>query len=261
MNRMLLAGLVGVAVIALATVAWAENPPWKDQPAAQPKTDTPADTKPPATTPDTPAPAATDKPAGTADPQAPAPAQGAADAAAQRDARIAKAVKPVEEQLKLAAKQKELYDKEMAKPEKERKPQVATGCKLREAQFYNLAAMKSKAAEGQFSKVEDKQIIIDQYEKPAREKAISLYLELADQKKNENDIRMAITFYQDVLKIDPSNAEAKDALKAMEEAAKANAPTTNQPNNTGGSQTTPNKTYETWKKKDYGAPNPVGPHY
>jgi hypothetical protein len=278
MNRMLLAGLVGVAVIALATVAGAQTNLWQTQPAAQPKTDAPADTNPPATTPDTPAPAATDQPAGTGDPQTPAPgtpAQGsdvkpaapaagtpaadqeAADAAAQKDARIAKAVKPVEEQLALAAKQLELYDKEMAKPEKDRNPQMAAGCRLRAARFYNLAAMKSKAAEGQFSKAEDKQIIIDQYEKPAREKAIALYLELADQAKQKNDMRTAITLYKDILKLDPSNAEAKDALKAIEETAKTNA---NQPNNPGGGSTAP-KTWETWKENPSNVPVTPRPKY
>jgi hypothetical protein len=270
MKRMLLAGLVGVVAIALATAAGAQDIPWKDQPAEKPKTDTPAPAatdQPAATTPDTPAPAATDKPAGTADPQTPAPGtpakgsdvkpaapaagapaagQGAAAVAPPTDPRIARAVKPVEEQLKLAANQLELYEKEMAKPEKNRNLPMAAGCRLRAAQFYNLAAVKSKAAEGQFSKAEDKQIIIDQYEKPAREKAIALYLELADQAKQMNDIRTAITLYQNILKIDPSNATAKDALKAMEEAAKANAPTTNQPNNPGGSSTVP-KSWETWR--------------
>ena len=281
MNRMLLAGLVGVVAIALTTAAGAQDIPWKDQPAAQPKTDAPADTNPPATTPDTPAPAATDKPAGTGGSQTPAPGtpaqgsdvnpaapaagapaadEGAAAVAPPTDPRIARAVKPVEEQLKLAAKQLDLYEKEMAKPEKNRNPQMAAGCRLRAAQFYNLAAMKSKAAEGQFSKAEDKQIIIDQYEKPAREKAIALYLELADMALQKKDVATAVGLYKEVLKIDSENADAKQALKNIQEAMQQN-PANSGPNNAGGGQTEPPKSFETWKRKDFGVQNPVGPHY
>jgi tetratricopeptide (TPR) repeat protein len=170
------------------------------------------------------------------------------------DPRIARAVKPVEEQLKLAANQLELYEKEMAKPEKNRNLPMAAGCRLRAAQFYNLAAMKSKAAEGQFSKAEDKQIIIDQYEKPAREKAIALYLELADMAMQKQDVTTAVGLYKEVLKVDSENADAKQALKNIQETMQPN-PADSGPNNTGGGQNTP-RPYETWKK-DYGAHNPV----
>jgi len=277
MKRVLVAGLVGVVAIALATAAGAQYFPWKAPPTEKPKTDAPADTNPPATTPDTPTPGATDNPAGTGGPQTPAPgtaAQGsdvkpaapaagapaagqgaapAAPAAAEanpaapedpaaalaKDPKFMRALKPVVDQIALAVKQVELYNKEMAKPEKDRKPREAAVYELRAAQAYNLAVLKALAAENQFHKAEDKQSIIDLYKKPCREKAVALYLDLADQAEQMNDMRSAISLYQEVLKIDSTNVMARDALKALEETAKAKAPTTNQLNNTGGVRAVP----------------------
>jgi len=279
MNRMLLAGMIGVATITLATAAGAQTDLWKNQPAAQPKTDALADTKPATTTSDTPAPGTTDQPAATssdtpdpatAAPDAGAPAatppKGAEPVAAEanpapedpaaalaKDPKYMRALKPIVDQINLAVKQLNLFDKEMAKPEKERKASVAAGYKLRAAQAYNLATMKAKAAESQFSKAEDKQPIIDLYEKPCREKAVAIYLELADEAKQLNDMRTAVTLYQDILKLDPTNVAAKDALTAIEEAAKAAAAANNnanQPRGVGGGTTAPHQ-WETWKQPHY----------
>jgi cytochrome c-type biogenesis protein CcmH/NrfG len=87
------------------------------------------------------------------------------------------------------------------------------------ARLYVQAAGKAKANAGQLAK-EDKQAFLDQYEQPNREKAITLFLELAAATKEKKDYTDAIGLYNTVLKIDPKNATAVAGIKAVQDEMK-----------------------------------------
>jgi tetratricopeptide (TPR) repeat protein len=144
-------------------------------------------------------------------PAAPTPAGG--DLAT--NPKYAGAVKPIEETLKAAAKVMELFDKEMAKPEKERNVERANGYKLNAAGMYVKAALQAKMAAGRFSKAEDKTPILDAYGKPNIDKAVGIYMDMAAAAEAKKDFRTALAYYKKVLDIDPQNTQAQDAAKKL----------------------------------------------
>jgi len=200
MKGLLVAGLVVVVVIGTASMAVAQNVPWQTGSGNAPAAAGAAAT-------------------GATASGAAAPATGTD--ATGLDPKIAKAVKPVEDQIAQAEKVMKLYNDEMAKPDDKRNVGTANGYKMSAARFYLAAALKAKNVGAQFSKAEDKQTILDQFEKPNREKAVQLFLELADAAHQKKDLNSAVSLYKQVLTIDPQNAAATAGLKQIDDEAKA----------------------------------------
>jgi hypothetical protein len=138
-----------------------------------------------------------------------------------KEAILAQAVRPIKGRIASAEKQLEMYSKEMARPEKDRNLQAASDYQKQAAQYYGEAVLKARSIAAQFKNAEDKQVIVDQYEKPALEKAIGLYLQMAGAamalpKKNTVS---ALAFYKEILNLDPDNAIAKQGIKDIHDAA------------------------------------------
>ena len=152
----------------------------------------------------------------------PAPAPAAATTSATVpslpgvDPKVAEAVKPTLEVMTLGAKALELYDEEMAKPDKTRNAAQAITFKHSAARFYLSAMQKAKAAEAQFKNAADIQFIADRFENPCREKAAVLLLDLAVDARQKNDLRGALGFYKQVQQLQPANETAKSAIQEIE---------------------------------------------
>ena len=197
-------GLAVALVLGLAAVVMAEEAalPWKTGDA--PKADAPAAPPAPA------APAAGD-PA----PGATTPAEGTTPAGGA-SAKVEKAAAPVKKilgQVEVAQKQ---IDEEMAKPAEKQNAMKLRGLKETIARTYLTAAQTAKAQSGVF-KGDEKQAFLDQYDKPNREKAISLILELARESELKRDYRNAEALTKQALSLDPNNADAQALLKQITE--------------------------------------------
>ena len=92
----------------------------------------------------------------------------------------------LDKQMAAADKLLKSSDDEMAKPEKERDLRKAHGLKLGAAQAYLKVSQAAKNDATQLKK-DDQPGFLDQYEKANREKAISLYLDLAGKAKELKD--------------------------------------------------------------------------
>jgi len=90
-----------------------------------------------------------------------------------------RAIQPILGNLKRADKALALYDEEMAKPEKEQNAKRARGFKERAARFYAAASLRARQSKGYVPQESQKAAIADQYEIPARDKAVAIYLDLA----------------------------------------------------------------------------------
>ena len=123
----------------------------------------------------------------------------------------------IEAKLELAEKVMALYAKEMEKPEDKRNEKRAQGFKVQAAQFYLGANLEAKKAENAMTKPEHKAALAAQYEKPALEKAVALYLEFADKAFKDKDFKTAASYYQRVLQLDKENAAAKDGLERIKQ--------------------------------------------
>jgi tetratricopeptide (TPR) repeat protein len=164
-----------------------------------------------------------------------APAAGAAVAT---DAKFEKAAKPVLDQVAQAEKVLKLFETEMAKPEEKRNVQQAQNFKATAARFYLAAALKAKQASALLLKKEDKEAFSEQYEKPNREKAIAILLELADAAMGKKDYKQAMGLYKDVLAADPKNEAALEGIKKIQAEVAAGAGKTGSGSSGGGSNTT-----------------------
>ena len=194
MKRVTHGGLAVALGLALAAVVMAEEAavPWKTGDA--PKTDG-------AAAPGAPAPGGTIPAEGTT------PAGGAS-------AKVEKAAAPVKKilaQVEVAQKQ---IDEETAKPAEKQNAQKLRGLKETIARTYLTAAQTAKAQSGVF-KGDEKQAFLDQYDKPNREKAISLILELARESEMKRDYRNAEALAKQALSLDPNNADAQILLKQI----------------------------------------------
>ena len=134
-----------------------------------------------------------------------------------------RAIKPVLYQIEQADKVLGLYEKEMAKPEKERNEQRATSYRENAARFYLAASQKAQQAKKMVPEAENQNAITSQYELPTRNKALEIYANLAADRMEKKDVPGAIRHYQQMLKIDPENALAKEELKKIEALVKANS--------------------------------------
>lgn len=211
MRSILYSGLALVLAWGFTGIAPAEDAASKSGDA--PKTDVPAAP---------PAPAAPAAPGAAAAPGAPAPAATGADP------RTEKAAAPIKETLAQIEKPQKALSDESAKPAEKQDAKKIAQIKESIARLYLTAAQKAKFQCASF-KGDDKQAFLDQYEKPNREKAISLLFELANDALAKKDFRNAESLAKQILAIDPKNAEAQAFIKRIAEekvaAAKAGAKT------------------------------------
>ena len=130
-------------------------------------------------------------------------------------------VKPIEDAIASAEKELELVKKDSDKPKE--KPGTIAGMKVKAADFYLSASNKAKTAATRLPKDKDaaKTTLADQYEKPNKQKAIDLLLEVAKEAMDKKDYATAVALYKRVLAIDPDNATAKDALTESAKLAQA----------------------------------------
>jgi hypothetical protein len=141
-----------------------------------------------------------------------------------KNAALDKVIVDVGAQVAQAEKLLKLAEDEMAKPEDKRDLKRIQQLKINAALAYFQAAQKAKGFCVRL-KDDDRQSFLDQYDKPNREKSVSILLELADAAKAKKAYRDALTLYQQVLQIDPKNAAAEAGIKALAEemkTAKAN---------------------------------------
>ncbi len=127
-------------------------------------------------------------------------------------------IKPILAQIEVAEKQMELYNKEMEKEERRQSLAKALGYQEKAAKVYTGASLRAKQAAKAVDEAELKDAITSQFEKPCMAKAIALYLEIADTRLRNRDVRGAVARYQQVLKLDPENEDAKAGLKKIQEA-------------------------------------------
>jgi tetratricopeptide (TPR) repeat protein len=163
------------------------------------------------------------------------------------DAKFEKAAKPVLDQIAQAEKVLKLFETEMAKPEEKRNLQQATNFKATAARFYLAAALKAKQAAALLPKKEEKEAFSEQYEKPNREKAIAIWLELADAAMAKKDYKQAMGLYKDVLAVDSKNEAALEGIKKIQAELAAGAATKGGSSAGGNKDTTDVNSWE----KDY----------
>jgi tetratricopeptide (TPR) repeat protein len=200
MKRLMLGLVVTLFVMALAVSARGEEAIFKDEP----KKDEPAAK----------APAAGDKAAATGD--------KAATPAETKSELPAKVLKAIEDTVAKAEQLLQASQAELAKEEAKRNVTKAQEQKLLAANMYVRAAMQAKAAIAAL-KEDQRAGLSDQYDKPNRQKAIDIYMELAQAAVDKKDYNRAKSLYLQVLKIDPENTAAKEALKKLEADMKAAA--------------------------------------
>ena len=165
-----------------------------------------------------------------------------------------RAVRPILGNLKQADKALALYDEEMAKPEKEQNAKRARGFKERAARFYAAASLRARQSKGYVPQESQKAAIADLCEIAARDKAVAIYLDLAQIYMSKNDLRAAVAYYQRVLNLNPGNTAATNALKQIEESLKRQAAERNQnPSRTGGGRDDDQPSWRNGYTRDYSA--------
>jgi len=211
MKRLAVVAVLAGIVVLVAGYARAQDLPWK-----------PADPNAP--------------PVGNPQPAPPAGAPGEAPpaevAAAEKPAvdlekalkpeLYQRAIKPILYQIEQADKVLGLYEKEMAKPEKERNEAKARAFREKAADYYFFASRKAQDAKKMVPEAENQNAITSQYEIPMRNKALDIHLALAEEEMQKRNLKGAVAQYQKILKIDPENALAKEELKKIEAIVKAN---------------------------------------
>jgi len=225
MKRLAIAAVLAGIVALVAGYARAQDLPWKP---AEPKVP-PAQNLQPA------------PPAGAPGEAPPAEVAAAEKPAVDLEKALTpelyqRAIKPILYQIEQAGKVLGLYEKEMAKPEKERNEKRATEYRENAARFYLAASQKAQQAKKMVPETENQNAITSQYEIPMRDKALEIYASLAAERMAKKDVAGAIRHYQQILKIDPENALAKEELKKIEAVVKANTKggdTTRQPGSGG----------------------------
>lgn len=186
--------------------------------------------------------------ANTAAPAATAPAGDKPAGAAVKNAAADKVAAEVAAKVTAAEKLLKLNEEEMAKPEDKRDIKKASNLKMNAALAYFQAAQKAKGFSVRLKDAE-KASFLDQYEKPNREKAVSILLELADAAKTKKDYANALSLYKEVLQMDPKNSSAEAGIKAITEEMKTAKAGTN--NGGGTSDKTNIKDYQKGYKQDY----------
>jgi hypothetical protein len=119
----------------------------------------------------------------------------------------------------------ELIKKENEKPADKRNPAAIISLMERESSFYIAAALAARQGAAQVNLPEQKAAIIEQFEKPNRQRAVGILSEIASIAAQQRDFNRAAALYKRILAVDPEDQAAKDALKVVLEEAK-NAPKT-----------------------------------
>jgi hypothetical protein len=109
----------------------------------------------------------------------------------------------------------DLYEKEMAKPENRRNEARALGYKERAARFYLAASLKARQSKNYLKDPAHREALAEQYETPAQQKAVAIYLGRASDYFENRDVKNAIAYYNRVLKIDRENETAKAELERI----------------------------------------------
>ncbi|MFO8012474.1 MAG: hypothetical protein R6X20_04115 [Phycisphaerae bacterium] len=150
-------------------------------------------------------------------------------------ARYERIVGPIESKMALAEKAMEPYNKEMEKPAGKRRTSLLMKCKLRSAQMYEAAAKAAKRAAFMLQKTSHRACIEEQFEKPNRQQAARVYLELSSDAREGGNLMQAAAFCKKALGADPENEQAKQVLKQLaEEYRQAVRDRRNRSGNTGG---------------------------
>jgi hypothetical protein len=151
-------------------------------------------------------------------------ATGAAGAApaAGADSKMEKAAAPVKKVLAQADAFQKQIETELAMPDDKKNPAKIRTAKESIVRLYMSAALTAKAQSSSL-KGDEKQAFMDQYEKPNRDKAIDLMLELATDSLNKQDYRSAESITKQVLGIDPRSGQAEALLKRITDEKKAAA--------------------------------------
>jgi tetratricopeptide (TPR) repeat protein len=134
-----------------------------------------------------------------------------------------KAAAPIKAQMAMADKLLQQASEEMAKPAGKGDARKAEGLKAKAAATYVAAALAANRAAAAL-KADEKQTFLDTYDKPNREKAISIYLELAGVAKDNRRWQEATNYYKQVLLIDPKNQAAADGIKAVQDGMRTRNP-------------------------------------
>jgi tetratricopeptide (TPR) repeat protein len=150
---------------------------------------------------------------------APAPAAPAAPAAGDLKSELSPAqykslIKPIEDAIAEAERVLDLAKKNAEKPQDKPGATPVATLKLKAVDHYLSAANKAKSAATHLSKDKDaaKTAIGDQFEKPSKQKAIDLLLELAKEAMDKKDYATAVALYKRVVAVDPDNAAANDGF-------------------------------------------------
>ena len=128
-----------------------------------------------------------------------------------------RAIQPILTQIEQAERVTELYEKEMAKEERLRSEKRALDYRLSAAKCYTAAMHKARQATQLIKDADLQAAVKDQYELPLLNKAVGIYLTLANEARARGDLRNTVAYYQQTLKLDPENAVAKEELKKLAE--------------------------------------------
>ena len=138
-------------------------------------------------------------------------------------------ITPITAALEQADKLVDSSAKELAKDKPNEKR--ALDYKVQAARFFLTASQKAKQSVAAVKEDTVKAAITTQYEKPSLDKAIAIYLEVADAAMKVKDYKAAEAEFKRVLQLDKDNATAKEGLakidaekKAAAEAAKKGGP-------------------------------------
>jgi len=129
--------------------------------------------------------------------------------------RFKRLVAPIESKVQLAEKAMVPYQKEMEKPPDKRRAELLQKCKIRSAQMHVAAAQAAMRAQNSLHKTSHRARIKETYEEPNRKKAIRIYEGLGLDARAAGNIPQAGFFYKQVLSVDPSNQQARTALKEL----------------------------------------------
>jgi len=177
------------------------------------------------------------------------PKDAAKDAAAEPSASVAleaelppnqhaRLIKPIEAKLSAAAEAVKAYAKEQTKPVGRRNARLLLACKQRAATYYLGAALAARKAVNRLREDRLKQAVREQYQRPNEQKAVDIYLQLAEKARDEGHVREAVGYYKRILKIKGDHARAKEALAEIEKEPRQK-PRTGSTNPGGGSDDEP----------------------
>lgn len=195
MRYAVIVGLLGVLTWGLAAIAWGEEAPADGANANKA---------------DAAAPAA----------NVAAPPPDAPPAAPAKTSDLEKVMDDLKSQLAAAESLLKQYNGELAKPDGRKDPKRVRSLKMGSARAYFRLAVKAQNESARLTDADERRAILDQYEKPGREKAVGLLLELASAARGNKDYSEARRLYSEVLQIDAQNAVALSAVNSMSQELK-----------------------------------------